>query len=95
VDQRVSNLWQLALVGLRDAGWRPASGEQPQQLARRVGVDGIEACAAVLERARHGVRVDASDLQAIESGAEAAYEDARGRASWTARVLGWFRWPLT
>jgi hypothetical protein len=30
-DQRVSNLWQLALVGLRDAGFRPVLGEQPEE----------------------------------------------------------------
>src|SRR5262249_30142568 len=31
VDQRASNSWQLALVGLRDAGWRATSGEAPRE----------------------------------------------------------------
>ena len=55
LEQRVSNLWQLALVGLRDAGFRARAGEQPEELARRVRVDGVGACASVLERARHGL----------------------------------------
>ncbi len=94
VDQRVSNLWQLVLVGLRDAGWRVLPGEQPQELARRVRVDGMETCATVLERARHGVRVDAADLEAMEGAAGAAYGAARGRVGWAARAVGWWRWPL-
>ena len=58
----MSNLWQLTLVGLRDAGFRARAGEQPEELARRVRVDGVGACASVLERARHGLGVDDGDL---------------------------------
>jgi hypothetical protein len=94
VDQRVSNLWQLALVGLRDVGWRPAPGEQPQELARRVGLPGMAICATVLERVRHGVRVDAEDLEAMTKAAEAVYAAARLRAGRAARAAAWLRWPL-
>jgi hypothetical protein len=94
VDQRVSNLWQLALVGLRDAGWQVAPGEQPQELARRVGVPGLESCATVLDRARHGVRVDADDLSQMGRDASSVYEKARRRVGWIARAAGWLRWPL-
>jgi len=94
VDQRVSNLWQLALVGLRDAGWQLAPGEQPHELASRVRVDGVESCATVLERARHGVRVDAHDLEQMRRDASSAYESARRRVGWLARAVGWLRWPL-
>jgi hypothetical protein len=94
VDQRVSNLWQLALVGLRDVGWRQAPCEQPQELARRIGLDGMSTCAAVLERVRHGVRVDGADLEAMERAAEAVYRSARGRAGRAARAASWVRWPL-
>jgi hypothetical protein len=94
VDQRVSNLWQLLLIGLRDAGWVVAPGEQPGELARRVGVAGVETCAAVLDRARHGVRVDAGDLAAMEKAAVEAYRAARGRIGWAARAVSWLRWPL-
>jgi len=94
VDQRVSNLWQLMLVGLRDAGFRAAPGEQPQELARRVGIEGMGTCATVLERARHGVRVDAADLAEMERAASAVYEAARHRAGWPARAAASLRWPL-
>jgi hypothetical protein len=94
VDQRVSNLWQLALVGLRDAGWHAVPGEQPRDLARRVGLEGMETCAAVLERVRHGVRVDAEDLAAMTRAAHGVYQAARGRAGWAARASSWLRWPL-
>jgi hypothetical protein len=94
VDQRVSNLWQLMLIGLRDAGWVVAPGEQPGELARRVGLAGMEACAAVLDRARHGVRVDAADLAAMQAAAVEAYRTARRRAGWAARAVSWLRWPL-
>ena len=94
VDQRVSNLWQLALVGLRDLGVRLVPGEQPQALARRAGLAGMETCASVLERARHGVRVDAGDLAAMERAAVEAYRAARGRIGWAARAVSWLRWPL-
>lgn len=94
VDQRVSNLWELALIGLRDVGFHPAPGEQPQALARRVGLPALATCAGVLERARHGVRVDAADLEAMRRAAEAAYAEARRRAGWAGRAAGWLRWPL-
>lgn len=94
VDQRVSNLWQLVLVGLRDAGFRTIPGEQPQEMAKRIGIEGLAACATVLDRARHGVRVDAGDLQTMERAARSVYEAARRRAGWAARAAAWLRWPL-
>ncbi len=94
VGQRISNLWQLVLIGLRDAGWVAAPGEQPGELARRVGLEGLETCAVVLERARHGVRVDAADLDAMERAAAEVYRAARLRIGWTARAASWLRWPL-
>ena len=94
VDQRVSNLWQWMLVGLRDAGFHVIPGEQPQELARRVGIEGMKACATVLERARHGVRVDAADLEAMIKAAGSVYDSARARAGWMARAVSWLRWPL-
>lgn len=94
VDQRVSNLWQLMLVGLRDAGWQAAPGEQPQELARRVDLPGMKTCATVLERARHGVRVDGADLEAMESAARTAYRAARAKIGLAARAVAWLRWPL-
>ena len=94
VDQRVSNLWQLMLVGLRDAGFRPAPGEQPGDLARRVGLAGMETCATVLERARHGVRVDVADLEAMSAAAREVYKAAREQAGPAARAVAWVRWPL-
>ncbi len=93
-DQRVSNLWQLALVGLRDLGWRVAPGEQPHELARRTGVEGLGACATVLERVRHGVRVDAGDLETMERAAQSAYDATQRSAGWAGRAAGWMRWPL-
>lgn len=95
VDQRVSNAWQLALVGLRDAGWRSAAQESPRELAHRVGITGIERCAAILERARHGIGIDADDLSTMTSSAESAYRDARSRLGTVARATTWLRWPLT
>jgi hypothetical protein len=94
VDQRVSNLWQLMLVGLRDAGFRTAPGEQPGDLARRVGIEGMETCATVLERARHGVRVDVADLDAMSRAARSVYRAARGKAGPAARAVSWLRWPM-
>jgi hypothetical protein len=94
VDQRVSNLWQLALVGLRDAGICATTGEQPEELARRAGVPGMESCATVLERARHGVRVDAVDLDVMTREATAAYNEARKRVGSVPRAASWLRWPL-
>jgi hypothetical protein len=94
VDQRVSNAWQLALVGLRDAGWRADSQESPRELAQRVGIAGVERCAAILERARHGIGIDADDLATMTESAESAYRDARARLGTVARATTWLRWPL-
>jgi hypothetical protein len=95
IDQRVSNAWQLALVGLRDAGWRPESSEAPRELAARVGVDGVERCAVILERARHGLGLDAEDLADMTASADAAYHSARSQLGGFARAIAWIRWPLT
>lgn len=94
LEQRVSNLWQLALVGLRDAGYRARAGEQPEELARRVRVDGVGACASVLERARHGLGVADADLATIADAADLAYRAARTRLSIFARAAASIRWPL-
>lgn len=94
VGQRVSNLWQLAMVGLHDAGWQTVPGEAPSALARRVGLEGLAVCAAILERARHGVRVDAADLAAMEAAARSVYATARARAGWMARVAAAWRSPV-
>ncbi|HEU4728241.1 MAG TPA: hypothetical protein VFT22_10140 [Kofleriaceae bacterium] len=94
IDQRVSNSWQLALVGLRDAGWCPGAGEAPRELAARVGIEGVERCATILERARHGVGIDAVDVSDMARSADAAYRSARARLGASARVLAWLRWPL-
>lgn len=95
LEQRVSNLWQLALVGLRDAGFCARAGEQPEELARRVRVDGVGECAAVLERARHGLGVADGDVAAMRRAAELAYRAARARLSLLARIASALRWPLT
>jgi hypothetical protein len=94
VDQRVSNLWQLALVGMRDAGWHAAPGEQPLALARRADLPGAETCALVLERTRHGARLEATDLRVMTHAAQTVYRAARERIGWVARALSWLRWPL-
>jgi hypothetical protein len=94
IDQRVSNLWQLALIGLRDAGWETLPGEQPSRFAARIGVAGLATCAEVLERARHGVRVDAEDLDAMSTAARAIYTEARAQTSSVARLASEVRWPL-
>jgi len=95
IAQRVSNAWQLALVGLRDAGWRPTATEAPHELARRVAVDGLDRCATILERARHGIGIDAEDLADMAASAELAYRSARSSLRALERVAGWVRWPLT
>ncbi|MDB4970965.1 MAG: hypothetical protein JWN44_6654, partial [Myxococcales bacterium] len=94
LEQRVSNLWQLALVGLRDAGFRARPGEQPEELARRVHVDGVAGCASVLERARHGLGLADEELGAMAHAADVAYRAARARLGWLARVSAAVRWPL-
>lgn len=95
IDQRVSNSWQLALVGLRDAGWRSTSSEAPREFAQRAGVEGLERCATILERARHGVAIDAGDLSEMATSADAAYRSARNTLGRVARTVAWIRWPLT
>ena len=95
IDQQVSNSWQLALIGLRDAGWRAGATEAPHQLARRAGVDGLDRCAEILERARHGVGLDDGDIADMQTSADAAYRAARTGIGGFARATGWLRWPLT
>jgi hypothetical protein len=95
IDQRVSNSWQLALIGLRDAGWRAGVTEAPHELARRVKVDGLDRCATVLERARHGVGLDPDDLAEMRASADIVYRAARTGIGSVARAIGWLRWPLT
>ncbi|HJZ85900.1 MAG TPA: hypothetical protein VKN99_12055 [Polyangia bacterium] len=94
VGQRVSNLWQLARIGLRDAGFRTSTGEPPGKTARRIPVPGLATCATVLERARHGLAVDQQDLSAMRSAAESVYRAARSRVGSLMRALSWLRWPL-
>lgn len=94
VAQRVSNAWQLALVGLRDAGWRTSSHESPAAFAKRVKVDGLDRCATILERARHGIGIDRDDLADMTTSAETAYRSARAQATPAARAVSWMRWPL-
>ena len=95
VDQRISNSWQLALIGLRDAGWRASSSEAPREFAARVNVEGLERCATILERARHGLGVDADDLAEMSASADAAYASARASLGTVARAGAAVRWPLT
>jgi hypothetical protein len=95
IAQRISNAWQLALVGLRDAGWRTGPSEPPRELARRVHVDGLDRCATILERARHGVGLDAGDLTEMQTSADTAYRAARTGLGGLPRLFAWLRWPLT
>jgi hypothetical protein len=94
IDQRISNSWQLALIGLRDAGWRYDTGESPREFAQRVGVADLERCATILERARYGVGIADTDLTDMASSADAVYRDARGSVGPVARALAWLRRPL-
>lgn len=94
VDQRVSNAWQLALVGLRDAGWRATTDEAPREFAARTRVDGVDRCATILERARHGLGIDRGDLDAMTAAADEAYRSARAGLPPIARASAWLRWPL-
>lgn len=94
VAQRISNAWQLALVGLRDAGWRTSSHESPSAFAKRVDVAGLERCATILERARHGIGIDRDDLADMTASAQTAYRTARAQATPAARAVSWMRWPL-
>jgi hypothetical protein len=54
----------------------------------------MQTCATVLERARHGVRVDAEDLASMRRAAASVYEATRKRTGWASRAIGWLRWPL-
>ena len=94
LDQRISNHWERALIGLRDAGIHTTDDEQPHAFAQRVGIDGLDICATILERVRHGVRVDASDLDTMDASASAVYRAARQRAGAAARAISWVR-PLS
>jgi hypothetical protein len=94
LDQRVSNHWQRMLIGLRDAGIHPKGDEQPQALAKRVGIEGMSTCATILERVRHGVRVDADDLAAMDAAAATVYHAAREKAGAGARAAALVRSPL-
>ena len=94
LDQRISNHWERALIGLRDAGIHSTDDEQPHALARRVGIEELETCATILERVRHGVRVDAADLDTMSAASAAVYRAARDRAGPAARAASWLR-PLS
>lgn len=94
LDQRISNHWERVLIGLRDAGIRATEDEQPEALAKRVGIEGMETCATILERVRHGVRVDAEDLSAMDAAAGAVYRAAQQKAGLTGRAAALVRWPL-
>jgi hypothetical protein len=94
LDQRISNHWQRVLIGLRDAGIHATDDEQPQALARRVGIEGLATCATILERVRHGVRVDADDLEVMHAAASDVYRAARDKAGVAGRAAAWLRWPL-
>jgi hypothetical protein len=94
VDQQISNHWQRILIGLRDLGIRPGDAERPRALALRVGLPGMEQCAAILERARHGVRIDEDDRATMSREAGRVYRAARERAGTAARCVAWFRRPL-
>jgi hypothetical protein len=94
MSQRFSNYWQLALIGLGDAGIRPLPGEPPLALAKRVGIEGIETCATILERVRHGVHASASDLDRMAAASSAVYRNARRKAGFAGRAAGAIRWPL-
>ena len=94
VDQQISNHWQRMLIGLRDAGIHLRTNEQPQAFAKRVGIAGLAEAATILERVRHGVRIEADDLRAMNEAATTIYRSARDRAGIAGRVAGSFRWPL-
>jgi hypothetical protein len=94
LDQRISNHWERMLISLRDAGIHAANDEQPEALAKRVGIEGMETCATILERVRHGVRVDIDDLATMDAAAGAVYRQARQKAGIAARTASLVRWPL-
>jgi hypothetical protein len=94
LDQRISNHWERMLIGLRDAGIHASNDEQPEALAKRVGIEGMETCATILERVRHGVRVDIDDLATMDAAAGAVYRKARQKAGLAGRAASLVRWPL-
>jgi hypothetical protein len=94
LDQRISNHWERVLIGLRDAGIHASDDEQPEALAKRVGIEGMDTCATILERVRHGVRVDAEDLAAMDAAAGAVFRAAQAKAGVTGRAAALVRWPL-
>jgi hypothetical protein len=59
-----------------------------------VRVDGVSACASVLERARHGLGLVEDDLASMSRSADVAYRAARARLSVWARLSALLRWPL-
>ncbi len=93
LDQRISNHWERVLIALRDAGIHASDDEQPEALAKRVGIEGMETCATILERVRHGVRVDADDLAAMDVAADAVVRAAEQRSGLAGRAVALVR-PL-
>ena len=94
VDQRISNHWQRMLIGLRDAGIQMRSTEQPGAFAKRIAIHGMEECATILERVRHGVRVEDEDLATMHKATDEIYGAARKKAGVAGRIASNFRWPL-
>lgn len=93
-DQRISNHWHRVLVALRDAGIVPVGDEAPIAFAERVRLEGMATCAEILERARHGVGLEARDLETMSRAADAVYAAARKRAGVVARAFSWTRGSL-
>lgn len=94
LDQRISNHWQRMLIGLRDAGIQMRSTEQPGAFAKRIAIKGMDDCATILERTRHGVRLEDGDLDTMGKATDEIYGAARKRAGVAGRIAGAFRWPL-
>jgi hypothetical protein len=94
-DQRISNHWERMLIGLRDAGIQPRPNEAPAVFARRIGVAGMDVCATILDRVRHGVQSSTADLEQMSAAASAVYATARRKAGFAARATAWLRWPLS
>jgi hypothetical protein len=93
LDQRISNHWERVLIALRDAGIHASGDEQPEALAKRVGIAGMETCATILERVRHGVRVDGDELAAMDAAADAVVRAAERRSGLAGRAVALVR-PL-
>jgi hypothetical protein len=94
LDQRISNHWQRMLIGLRDAGIQLRATEQPGAFAKRIAIKGMDDCATILERVRHGVRIEDEDLVTMGKATDEIYATARKRAGAAGRIAGSFRWPL-